>query len=106
MNLQNDSTWLNQAVNVEKMYNPDGKVTRSGLLYGASLNLYLITTPTSCTSAAFRAAIKEKVEPSNKLEGIFLDGAGVPQMKCPEYRTTDQTRIMPTILRVSHNVDL
>lgn len=106
MNLQNDSSWRSQAVNTEKMYNPDGKVTRSGLLYGASLNLYLITTPTACTAAAFRAAIKEKVEPSNTLEGIFLDGAGVPQMKCPEYTTTSETRVMPTILRVSHNVDL
>ena len=106
MNLQNDSIWSNQAINVEQSPSPyRTDVTRSALLYNSGFNLFLVTTPSGCTAEAFRAAIKACIERSTSPEGIFLDGAGVPQMNIPEYRTYE-TRDMPAMLALSHNVDL
>lgn len=106
MNLQNDSTWENQAVSIEKLPSPTASVTRSALLYNNAKNLFLITAPNGCTAAQFRAAIKEKIEPTTRPDGIFLDGAGSPQMKCPQYTTTSETRKMPAIIAVIDMVDI
>ncbi|WP_231586764.1 hypothetical protein [Paenibacillus sp. E194] len=64
----------------QNMPNISGKVFRTALVYGSSLNLWMIVTNTACTVSDFRAAIKQKIGSGTFVDGIFLDGSGSSQM--------------------------
>jgi hypothetical protein len=107
MSLNDDANWESIA-DSEDIYNKNGYVDRSALVYNSGKNIFLIITEEGTTAAKFRAAIKE-IEPSTTKEGIFLDGADASQMYVPAAGFSNgggTDRAIPAMIAVVHNVDL
>ncbi|MFW5438128.1 hypothetical protein [Paenibacillus apiarius] len=99
MSLGNDASW-ERVARGQNMPNMSGKAYRTGLVYGTGLNLWLIVTNTRCTAAEFRTAIKQKIGSGTLVDGIFLDGSGSSQMRCPEALLKGDGRTVYSILTV------
>ncbi|WP_246188084.1 phosphodiester glycosidase family protein [Paenibacillus tengchongensis] len=82
MNLQREDKWA-AAAEAEHLPFAADKRLRSGLVYNADGQLWLLVTDTLCTAADFRSAVLQSV-PGAGLEGIFLDGDGSSQMNADE----------------------
>lgn len=100
MNLMNEKVWWESAAEQEHLPYPDEKRLRSGLVYDADQRLWLIATPTLCTAAEFRQAIKETIAPGMPKEGIFLDGDGSAQLNAEESKLTGDSRDLRQIILV------
>ncbi|KJB87263.1 hypothetical protein AZ66_14000 [Paenibacillus sp. E194] len=80
MSLQDDGGWQQRA-RQQNMPNMAGKTYRTALVYGSSLNLWMVVTNTPCTASEFRTAIKQKIGSGTLVDGVFLDGSGSSQMQ-------------------------
>ncbi|HWO95591.1 hypothetical protein P4H70_06690 [Paenibacillus ehimensis] len=111
MHLQSDTSWQNMLSSGKESVNdhaPNTNYNRTGLLYGNSLNIYLVISETTCTADEFRTACKY-IDTNNGLQGIFLDGATATQMNVPASGyswTSGSSRKLPAMIEVVHNVDL
>lgn len=79
MGLSNERTW-DQSMIPEQMPAYEEAHMRTGLVYDAQQNIYMIVTPTPCTIEQFRSAIIEKLGERHLVDGIFLDGDGSSQL--------------------------
>ncbi|GAV13222.1 hypothetical protein PBN151_3156 [Paenibacillus sp. NAIST15-1] len=80
MSLQDDEHWL-QIARQQNMPNMVGKTYRTAIVYGSSLNIWMVVTDSPCTAESFRMAIKQKIGSGTLTDGIFLDGSGSSQLK-------------------------
>lgn len=99
MNLGDEARWA-EAADAEHLPFADEPRMRSGMVYNATGELWLIVTPTLCTAAEFRKAIVENV-PGEGREGIFLDGDGSSQMNAEEAVLTGDQRQVVQMIAVS-----
>lgn len=112
--LSSNSSWSNLIHSPKKGeyisdQSPTDAYNRSALLYGSSLNVYLVISETKCTLDQFRTAIQLGVEPSNGTNGIALDGANATQMNIPDSNYSflgGSSRKLPAMLQVVNNVSL
>lgn len=91
-----ESAWKTTASN-ESMPNRDGSTYRAGIVYNSSNNIWLVISSNSCSAAAFRAAIKEKIGSNTLVDGIFLDGSTCAQMYSPDYELNHGRSVMAVI---------
>lgn len=112
MFLKNDTSWTNMvnSPNSGQVLNdqfPGTLYNRTALLYGNSLNIYLVITETQCTLSEFRTACKS-LDSSNGLDGVILDGANATQMNVPGSYSFigGNNRTLPAMIEVVNNVQL
>lgn len=94
---KSETDWKKQVGTGDDYENLPGGFTtstkRAGLVYNSGLNIYLIVTHTSCTAAAFRTAILEKISVGSLVDGISLDGSDSAQLQCAEKSLTTSRKI-------------
>ncbi|UUZ83512.1 hypothetical protein LJK88_06535 [Paenibacillus sp. P26] len=110
MYLQNDSAWSKMLSNNQELVNdhfPSDTMPRTALLYGNSLNIYLVITENKVSMSTFRTACKN-LDATNGLEGIFLDGNTATQMNVPGTYSFNggSIRKLPAMIQVVNNVQL
>ncbi|MFC0215433.1 hypothetical protein ACFFK0_23860 [Paenibacillus chartarius] len=110
MHLQSDSAWNTMRSNNQELVNdqfPTSAIPRTALLYGNSLNVYLVITTQNVTMDVFREACKG-IDSSNGLQGIFLDGSTATQMNVPNQFSFSggSNRKLPAMIEVVNNVQL
>lgn len=91
MNLRRDDLWAAQ-IAAEHMPAPDETRLRTGIVYNAAGNVWLVVTPTRCTAEQFRAAIRETIGSGTLVDGIFLDGDGSSQLRASEITLPGDSR--------------
>jgi hypothetical protein len=91
MGLQDETGWEREMI-AEEMPSYDEGHMRSGVVFDAQQNVYLIVTPTSCSAEEFRAAIKEQLKDRRLVDGVFLDGDGSSQLQCRSVRLPGDRR--------------
>jgi len=91
MNLRRDDLWKAQ-IAAEHMPAPDDSRLRTGIVYNAAGNVWLVVTPTRCTAEQFRAAIRETIGSGTLVDGIFLDGDGSSQLRANEITLPGDSR--------------
>lgn len=112
--LKNDTSWnnlINSPTKGEYIsdQSPNAQYNRSALLYGTSLNIYLVISETKCSLDQFRTAIKLGIDTANGIEGIILDGANATQMNVPDSSYSfmgGSSRKLPAMIQVVNNVPL
>ncbi|WP_284639687.1 hypothetical protein [Paenibacillus silviterrae] len=91
MSLSDPGRWVEQA-RKEDMPLIEEPRLRSGAVYDAQQQLWLIVSDKPCTAEQFRTAILETIMPGRLIGGIFLDGDGSSQMKLKEVQLKGDSR--------------
>lgn len=99
MSLQDDRGWK-QRSSEQNMPNMSRKAFRTALVYGSSLNLWMVVTDTACTAEQFRSAIKQKIGSGTLVDGIFLDGSGSSQLRSGDVRLRGDGRTVHSIVSI------
>jgi hypothetical protein len=91
MGLQSSLGWREQARR-ENMPVMDEPRLRSGIVYDAMQQVWLIVSDKPCTVEQFRSAILETIMPGRLVDGVFLDGDGSSQLKLEEVQLKGDSR--------------
>ncbi|GIP38086.1 hypothetical protein J31TS4_13660 [Paenibacillus sp. J31TS4] len=80
MSLGRSEGW-ERIAEAEEMPAMDEKRMRSAVAYDRDNRVWLLVSPTPCTVAVFREAVRETVGRDRIVDGVFLDGDGSSQLK-------------------------
>ncbi|NMM51102.1 hypothetical protein [Paenibacillus aquistagni] len=99
MSLDTDQHWRDQIV-LEKAPFPDDDRLRSGIVYDASGNVYLVVTANEGTLSQFREAIIDVLGEHTLVDGVFLDGDGSSQLYSEEMALAGDRRAVVQMITI------